>query len=628
MEAARNENALALNPLSRFTQRHLDLMRPELPVSSTSSASGFRTSTSQTISTITTESAQSVKDQKADITNSHEFKFFHKCPTEIQDLVWMLWLRDNGRIVHFGSQRNPPVLFRQIHSQLRNEYQPHGYVELKASRFGDDFATIIHVDFDILHFPPYSSVQAFCSQETRVTQAFRHSSAFERIRCIALPYTELSKMGPTLRKFINLELMIVTCGEASSGVGAGLFKEEKKCRRKWEVLSNESLLQGLLSTLRHSEDFLPSGLRLPSLSAIEADKIIGDQKQMLIDPWKSLTIEESRSRQVNIWDASVSDHGRGTPAVEVMMRVGIQGEAKIRIQLETPHFNETLNSSTAFKFQTSSEFTSLLRNYVKWHLVLNPMTKLANPQTLTKSHFRTDLSEPQRMFTKFKKLPTEIKDEIWRLFIETQPRVVQFATSNNPPILFRQINQELRTQYNLYGYLDFEHSQSGVTSTAIMHPDIDILEVPNRPGTSIEFNANLWSSLSSCDGLTKLRCVTFDLSHYKVAPPVLAKCESLELVIGTVWFCNPDCGYQKGQTEEKRHQWEPLGSFATAIVSFSSPVPTTSSHASEVEERRSMDFSDFPSIIQTAMSDGDAGKVVPHVVLLRKHDLEFWKAID
>lgn len=88
-------------------------------------------------------------------------------------------------------------------------------------------------------------------------------------------------MGSTLRKFVNLELMIVTCGEANSGADAGLFKEEKKCRRKWEVLSDESLLQGLLSTLRPSKNFLPPGLRLPSLSGIGADENTGDQKQMV-----------------------------------------------------------------------------------------------------------------------------------------------------------------------------------------------------------------------------------------------------------------------------------------------------------------------------------------------------------
>lgn len=157
-----------------------------------------------------------------------------------------------------------------------------------------------------------------------------------------------------------------------------------------------------------------------------------------------------------------------------------------------------------------------------------------------------------------------------------------------------------------------------------MHPDIDVLEIPNHSATPIKSKADLWSSLSLSDCLKNLRCVTFDMSHYRVAPPVLAKCESLELVIGTIQFCDPDCGCEKRQSIEERCQWEPLGIYATAIVSFTSPVPSTSSHVSEVEERKSMDFSEFPSIIQNDVRGGDASKVVPHVVLVRKHDPELW----
>ncbi|CZR66609.1 uncharacterized protein PAC_16510 [Phialocephala subalpina] len=221
MATASNEDALALTLLSRYTQRHLDLMRPGVSVSATRSPSGIQIDASQTASdgstpalptiTLVAQSAQSSTNQGTDVETSPEFKFFLKLPTEMQDAIWKLWIESNPRIVHFGSKHNPPVAFRQISGQLRNEYQLHGYVEAKASWFDDDFATIFHTDVDILYFPPYAMVKPCCSYEYRITQALRHSNAFEKLRCVALPSTELTKIGYILRKLTNLELMIVSC---------------------------------------------------------------------------------------------------------------------------------------------------------------------------------------------------------------------------------------------------------------------------------------------------------------------------------------------------------------------------------------------------------------------------------
>ncbi|KUJ09590.1 uncharacterized protein LY89DRAFT_740676 [Mollisia scopiformis] len=124
-------------------------------------------------------------------------------------------------------------------------------------------------------------------------------------------------------------------------------------------------------------------------------------------------------------------------------------------------------------------------------------------------------------FTSFINLPVEIRNQIWREYIEDNPRVIRLARTSNPPAIFCQINQKFRAERELYGYVDLKRqTQDGKELTTIFHPEVDLLYLPAarsiqvahaglRQADSGIYRDTIMSILGASDALLRIRNIAY-----------------------------------------------------------------------------------------------------------------------
>ncbi|KAE8445727.1 hypothetical protein EG329_012906 [Mollisiaceae sp. DMI_Dod_QoI] len=171
-------------------------------------------------------------------------------------------------------------------------------------------------------------------------------------------------------------------------------------------------------------------------------------------------------------------------------------------------------------------------------------------------------------FPLFLDLPVEIQDEIWKHFIEGTSRTVYFARPQNPPIILRQINHELRAEYKLYGYMDINQIISEEVFTTIVHPSIDIIYFPEHhdPDAMVRgrldlimglhlYNQQIMLSLTVSGALDRLRCIALTQLELFCFGEQLIKAKNLELIIVVLENL---FDVRFNETGTQRYEWRPL----------------------------------------------------------------------
>lgn len=97
-----------------------------------------------------------------------------------------------------------------------------------------------------------------------------------------------------------------------------------------------------------------------------------------------------------------------------------------------------------------------------------------------------------------------------KLFIESTPRLVRFATRSNPLPIFLQVSKQLLNDYQSYGYVGFKHTEryTGHKFTTIFHPDVDLLYFPTQVFLC-SYKRTITSVLKESGAATKLRNIAF-----------------------------------------------------------------------------------------------------------------------
>ena len=218
------------------------------------------------------------------------------------------------------------------------------------------------------------------------------------------------------------------------------------------------------------------------------------------------------------------------------------------------------------------------------------------------------------------KLPVEIQDEIWKIFVTQNPRRVGmpadydkgYKGSWNPPVVLRQINRKLRAEaLTFHDYVEYRESSATTSSSHefLFNPSIDLVHISEYDDGDIQ---------SSQEGFTgdsksvskKIRCLEFDLSNcarngitasrFENYTRALNEWNSLELVFFLL------------QEKTLFGDWAvgTEGMFRFEAVSerfFLSSLP----------ERKKRKWENFQQVLQKNWAR-ETGKIVPQLRLVRK----------
>ncbi|CZR66608.1 uncharacterized protein PAC_16509 [Phialocephala subalpina] len=210
--------------------------------------------------------------------------------------------------------------------------------------------------------------------------------------------------------------------------------------------------------------------------------------------------------------------------------------------------------------------------------------------------------ETNPSFIPFERLPTELKNQIWKFFIQQTPRIVRLAPHSNPPVPLRQINSKLRDEYEDHGFVTIKQKRTNGLVDIIFHPDVDLLYyLPSGP--YLNALGNIENALVASGVMDRIKFLAFDVFD---TSPILALLKNhalsaLELVI--VNFSDDGSLHR----QQSKTTWHPIGQMKASWSMF----------YDEGEEMKSIRLGDLPKLFQEEYVK-NSGRSIPQVVMVER----------
>jgi hypothetical protein len=214
---------------------------------------------------------------------------------------------------------------------------------------------------------------------------------------------------------------------------------------------------------------------------------------------------------------------------------------------------ELISATTAagLTIATLSRYSQQHLNAAQVHLVVGRITMNSDEQsTPVLQHTTTGCNT----FQLFQKFPQELQDEVWKFFIELNPRRVSLRGTiceelPSPTPVFMQINQHTRNNaFTLFGYVKMKppvRFPDAYRKTFLFHPEVDLLYYDLFWSMGQE---NFVVALKECNALYRIRALAINvecLATYGLLTFDFQPFKNLELLLIRATNKHVDENYQK-----------------------------------------------------------------------------------